>query len=134
MTVRARARAAEPARKRSAQPARTRPVAPAQPRQRSATRNRARMDLRGLLRWAWIPALMFMLCGIVWLNNSTLQLSAHSSMTIQRTNAAQVDINNINSALQQEDAQVRIAAAQGLGMKQEKPNQVRFLRTATPTR
>ncbi len=132
MTV--RARAAEPARKRSAQPARTRPVAPTQPRQRPATRTRPRLDIRGLLRWAWIPALMIMLCGIVWLNNSTLQLSAHSSMTIQRINAAQVDINNINSALQQETSQVRMAASHGLGMKQVNPTQVRFLRAATPTR
>jgi hypothetical protein len=81
----------------------------------------------------WIPALALMLGGIVWINSATLRLSSRSSLTLQRTSEAQSEIINLNSALQQEDASVRIAASRSLGMKQEDPAQVSFLRAPEPT-
>jgi cell division protein FtsL len=82
----------------------------------------------------WIPVLAVMLGGIVWINAGTLRLSTRSSLTIQRADEAQAEIVNLNAALQQEDSQVQIAATRTLGMKQENPAQVTFLRALAPTR
>jgi hypothetical protein len=82
----------------------------------------------------WVPALALMLGGIVWINVATLRLSTRSSLTIQRSTEAQAEIANLNTSLQQEYAQVRIAAAHSLGMKQETPAQVTVLRAPAPTR
>jgi|NGEPerStandDraft_6_1074524.scaffolds.fasta_scaffold177058_2 hypothetical protein len=82
----------------------------------------------------WVPALAVMLGGIIWINAATLRLSTRSSLTIQRANEAQSEIINLNAALQQEDAQVRIAATRMLGMKQETSAQVTILRAVLPTR
>ena len=134
MSVRARATA--PARRRTA-PARTRPLEHTSPSRRPSTRpqprTRQRRRTRLLVRWAWAPALAVTLGGIVFLNATTLRLSTRSSLTLQRTTEAQSEIVNLNQALQQTDAQVRIAAARELGMKQEVASQVTFLSAPNPT-
>jgi hypothetical protein len=131
----ARARAAAPAR-RSTAPERARPVPQPRPTRRPASRTQTRpkQGVRSLTRWMWIPVLAVMLGGIVWINATTLRLSTRSSLTIQRADEAQAEIVNLNAALQQEDSQVRIAATRTLGMKQENPAQVTFLRALAPTR
>jgi hypothetical protein len=80
-----------------------------------------------------VPGLALLLGGIVFLNAATLRLSTRSSVTMQRSSEAQSEIVNLNQALQQEDAQVRTAAARALNMKQENPQQIGFLRAKNPT-
>jgi hypothetical protein len=133
----ARARAAAPARRRAATaPARARPLEQPRPTRRPSSRTaaRPRRHVHVLVRWMWVPALAVMLGGIIWINAATLRLSTRSSLTIQRANEAQSEIINLNAALQQEDAQVRIAATRMLGMKQETSAQVTILRAVLPTR
>jgi hypothetical protein len=132
-----RARAAAPARRRAATaPAHARPLEQPRPTRRPSSRTAAqpKRHVRVLVRWMWVPALAVMLGGIIWINAATLRLSTRSSLTIQRANEAQSEIINLNAALQQEDAQVRIAATRMLGMKQETSAQVTILRAVLPTR
>jgi hypothetical protein len=88
--------------------------------------------VRLLQRWWFVPAVALLLAGIVFLNAATLRLSTRSSLTLQRSSEAQSEIVNLNQALQQEDAQVRNAAARTLGMKQEDPAQVTILPAKSP--
>lgn len=85
------------------------------------------------MRWLWVPALAVLLGGLVFINAATLRLSTRSSLTMQRASEAQSEIINLNQALQQEDAQVRTAAGRALGMRQENPQQITFLRAKSPT-
>lgn len=135
MTARARSTTA-PAR-RQAEPARQRPIERVRPSRRPASRTatnpRTRTRAASVVRWLWVPALALMLGGIVFINAATLRLSTRSSLTMQRSSEAQSEIINLNQALQQEDAQVRNAAARALGMKQENAQQITFLRAKSPT-
>lgn len=80
-----------------------------------------------------MPAVAVLLGGIVFINATTLRLSTRSSLTLQRSSEAQSEIINLNQALQQEDAQVRNAAARTLGMRQEDPALVTILPAKSPT-
>lgn len=125
-----------PARRR-AEPARQRPIERVRPTRRpasrAATKPRTHTRAAGVVRWLWVPALAIMLGGIVFINAATLRISTRSSLTMQRSSEAQSEIINLNQALQQEDAQVRNAAARALGMRQENPQQITFLNAKSPT-
>jgi hypothetical protein len=129
-----RARSAAPARRQAA-PARSRPAERVRPKRAPSARPAARRapGLRLVKRWWWLPGVAVLLAGIVFINATTLRLSTRSSLTLQRSSEAQSEIVNLNQALQQEDAQVRNAAVRTLGMRQENPAQIKFLRAKSPT-
>jgi hypothetical protein len=138
--VSTRARSASPApARRQPVPSRARPLEETRPRRRARpqaaprARTRTRTRAQTVRRWLWVPGIAVLLGGIVFLNAATLRLSTRSSLTMQRSSEAQSEIVNLNQALQQEDAQVRTAAARALKMKQENPQQMTFLRAKNPT-
>jgi len=120
---------------RSAAPARARPVQqprllaarpPAPRRARSATRGPRAMDV--------VPALALMLVESSGSSRDVATLDALEPHDSAFHRSSGGDREPPTPRLQQEYAQVRIAAAHSLGMKQETPAQVTVLRAPAPTR